>query len=150
MVRVLFYEGKDDEKMKLTGYLTATAKTKMNVEGFDYVADRPVADGGENSGMSPHGYLLASIAGCKMMVAESYLRANGHSFEKVEVEAESDLQGRRREERIDIVVDMRIIGAELNEADERHLKQFVDGACPMANLLTASGSNTVKTEIVVE
>ncbi len=87
MVRVLFYEGKHDEKMKLTGYLTETAQTNMNVVGFDYVADRPVADGGENSGMSPHGYLLASIAGCKMMVAESFLRINGHSFGKVEVEA---------------------------------------------------------------
>lgn len=135
--------------MKLTGYLTETAKTKMNVEGFDYVADRPVADGGENLGMSPHGYLLASIAGCKAMVAESFLRANEHAFERVEVEVESDLQGRRREERIDIVVDMRIVGADLNEADERYLKQFIDGACPMANLLTAGGSNTVKTEIVV-
>lgn len=48
------------------------------------------------------------------------------------------------------MVDMRIVGADLNEADERHLKQFVDSACPMANLLTAGGSNTVKTEIVVE
>lgn len=77
--------------MKLEGYLTETAKTVLNVEGFEYVADRPVADGGKNFGMSPHGYLLASIAGCKAMVAESFLRANGHVFERVDVAAESDL-----------------------------------------------------------
>lgn len=139
-----------DEKMKLEGYLTDTAKTHLNVEGFDYVADRPVAEGGENTGMSPHGYLLASIAGCKVMVAESYLRANGHVFKKVEVAAESDLRGRRREETIDIAVDMRVVGAELSEANVRHLNQFVESACPMGNLLTAGGKNTVTTNIVVE
>lgn len=136
--------------MKLEGYLTKTAKTILNVDGFEYIADRPLADGGENTGMSPHGYLLASIAGCKVMVAESYLRANSHSFKRVEVEAESDLQGRRREETIDIVVDLRVVGAELSDVDIRHLTQFVDSACPMGNLLTAGGKNTVTTHIVVE
>ena len=136
--------------MKLKGYLTDSAKTHLAIEGFEYVADRPVADGGENTGMSPHGYLLASIAGCKMMVAESYLRANGHAFEKVEAEAESELQGARRNETIDIVVQMRVHGADLTETNERHLNQIVESACPMGNLLTAGGKNTVTTHIVVE
>lgn len=136
--------------MKVEGVLSGSARTVLDVEGFEYVADRPVADGGEDMGMSPHGFLLASVAGCKAMVAESFLRGNGHAFERVEVAAESDLRGRRREETIDIVVDLRIVGAKLGETAERHLGQFVDGACTMANLLTAGGTNTVTTRIVVE
>ncbi len=136
--------------MKLTGYVGETSKTYMTIDGFDYVADRSKDKGGEDSGTSPHGFLLGSIAACKMMVAESFLRANELDFEKIEVDAESEMHGGRRNETIDIVVNMRVIDAKLTEKDKKHLNQFVDGACSMANILTAGGKNSVKTNILVE
>ncbi len=135
--------------MKMTGFLGDTAKTYMNIDGFEYVADRPLEKRGENSGTSPHGFLLGSIAGCKVMVAEGFLNARGTKFEKIEVDAESQMHGGRRKETVDIVVNLRVIGAELTEKDVKHLNQYVEGACPMANILTAGGKNTVTTNITI-
>lgn len=135
--------------MKLQGIMKDTYKTDLTVDGFDYVMDRSLDKGGEDTGTSPHGFLLSSIAGCKVMVAKGYLDHNKLSYDEIKVEAESDIQGLRGNETIDIVVNLHIVGANLSEKEESHLNRIVERGCTMANILTAGGKNNVTANIQV-
>lgn len=136
--------------MKLDGFLTDSYQTELNIDGFDYIADRELEKGGKNEGTSPHGYLLGSIAGCKIMVAKGYLTRNNHDFDRIEVQAESEIKGKPRAERMDIAVELTVHGAELSEKELSHLFRIVDQGCPMANVLTAGGENNVTTKIITK
>lgn len=62
--------------MKATGTLTDSYQVSFDIDGFPYTVDRSIEDGGKNTGTTPHGMLLGSIAGCKIIVAKSYLDHN--------------------------------------------------------------------------
>lgn len=136
--------------MLVRGFLNNSYQTKLDVDGFEYIADRSVEKGGENRGTSPHGLLVSSVAACKTMVAKGYLNHNKLPFEKIEVEAESEINGRPRNEIIAITVNLKIIGAELNEKEFDYLTRIVEKGCTMANILTAGGKNTVDLNIEIE
>lgn len=133
--------------MLVRGSLTDSYQTTLDVDGFEYIADRSVERGGEDTGTSPHGLLVASVAACKTMVAKGYLDHNNRSFEKIEVEADSQINGLPRNETIAITVQLNIIGAELSEKEFGYLTRIVENGCTMANILTAGGKNTVDLKI---
>ena len=107
--------------MKATGTLTDSYQVAFDIDGFPYIVDRSIDDGGKNTGTSPHGMLLGSIASCKIIVAKSYLDHNEIAFEKVDVEATSTIIGNKRNERINIEVEIIVTGAEMTEKDVRFM-----------------------------
>lgn len=133
--------------MKAKGFLTDTYQVSLNVDDFNYTIDRTVEKGGKDEGTSPHGFLLGSIAGCKIIVAKSYLDHNNLPYEKIEVDAESTIHGSKKKETIDITVNLHVIGATLDEKELGYMSRIVQGGCTMANILTAGGKNTVTTKI---
>lgn len=136
--------------MKATGTLTDSYQVALNIDDFPYTVDRSLEDGGKNTGTSPHGMLLGSIASCKIIVAKSYLDHNEMAYEKVDVEATSTITGKKRSERIEIEVVIIVAGADMTEKDIRFMKRIVDKGCTMANILTASDENKVSTTIIVK
>jgi uncharacterized OsmC-like protein len=136
--------------MQLEGFLTDTYQIQMNIDGHEYIADRELERNGKNEGTSPHGLLLGSVAACKGMVARGYLDKNNHSFDRIEIKGESKIQGKPRQETIDIEVELKIFDADLNDKDLRFLNRIVEKGCTMANILTAGGENKVSVNIIVE
>lgn len=136
--------------MKATGTLTDSYQVTFDIDGFPYIVDRSIEDGGKNTGTSPHGMLLGSIASCKIIVAKSYLDHNELAYEKVEVEATSTIMGKKQNERINIEVEIIVTGAEMTEKDIRFMTKIVDKGCTMANILTASDENKVTTTITAK
>lgn len=136
--------------MLVTGYLTDSYQIKLDVEGFEYIVDRSIEKGGENTGTSPFGMLLSSIAGCKLMVARGYLEHNEIPFERLEIETDGNITGSSRRETVEISVKITVIGAELTEKEHNFMTRIVDRGCTMANILTAGGENKVDLEILVK
>lgn len=134
--------------MHAEGFLTDAHQVSLNIDGFDYIIDRSLEKGGKNEGTSPHGFLLGSILGCKTIVAKSYLDHNRLPYERLDVQADSQIKGEPRQETIDIAVEIIVYGAQLTEKDIRYMTRIVEKGCTMANILTAGGENTVTTTIV--
>lgn len=134
--------------MKVTGHLTDSYQIKMNINGYPYIADQSVEKGGEGSGISPHGYLLGSIASCKLMVAKGYLAHNNISYDRVEITGNSEIKGMKRRETIDIDVHITVYGGNLDAKQLDFMTRIVDKGCTMANILTAGGENNVTATVV--
>lgn len=133
--------------MKTQGYLTDSYQISLTIDGYDYVADRTSERGGKDSGTSPHGLLLGSVAACKLMVAKSYLDHNQIPYERVDVNAESKIKGKKRRETIEIDVYITVNGADMSEKDLNYMTRIVEKGCTIANILTAGEQNTVTTTI---
>lgn len=133
--------------MHAKGFLTDSYQVSLDIDGFNYVIDRTLEKGGRNEGTSPHGFLLGSIAGCKGIVAKSYLDHNKLAYEKIDVQADSQIKGHPRQETIEINVLITVYGANLTEKDIRYMTTIVKKGCTMANILTAGGENTITVSI---
>lgn len=136
--------------MKATGTLTDSYQVSFDIDGFPYTVDRSIEDGGKNTGTTPHGMLLGSIAGCKIIVAKSYLDHNDIPYETIDIEATSTITGKKRNERIEIIINIVVSGAKMTEKDIRFMTRIVDKGCTMANILTASDENKVITTITTK
>lgn len=136
--------------MLVKGQLTDSYQIALDVEGFEYIVDRSVEKGGKNSGTSPYGMLLSSIASCKLMVARGYLEKSKIPFERLEIEADGKIKGSPRKETVDISVNLTVIGADLTDKQLNFMKRIVDRGCTMANILTAGGENNIDLKILVK
>lgn len=136
--------------MKATGTLTDSYQVSFDIDGFPYTVDRSIEDGGKNTGTTPHGMLLGSIAGCKIIVAKSYLDHNDIPYETIDIEATSTITGKKRNERIEIIINIVVSGAKMTEKHIRFMTRIVDKGCTMANILTASDENKVTTTITTK
>lgn len=136
--------------MLVKGQLTDSYQIALDVEGFEYIVDRSVEKGGKNSGTSPYGMLLSSIASCKLMVARGYLEHSKIPFERLEIEADGEIKGSPRKETVDISVTLIVIGADLTDKQLNFMKRIVDRGCTMANILTAGGENNIDLKILVK
>lgn len=136
--------------LRTEGFLTDSYQITLDIEGFEYSVDKSIETGGNNTGTSPHGLLLGSIASCKLMVAKSYLDYNNISYKQVNIQAESQIKGKKHNETIEITVNIVVIGANLDEKEVGYMARIVEKGCTMANILTAGGENEIHTVIEVK
>lgn len=132
------------------GSLNDSFQVTIDIDGFPYTVDRSIEDGGKNTGTSPHGMLLGSIADCKIIVAKSYLDHNKITFEKLNVNETSKITEKKRAERIEIELDIIVIGAEMSKKDICFMTRIVEKGCTMANIVTASAEYKITTTITTE
>jgi putative redox protein len=59
--------------------------TKMQTNGFDFVADKPEVLGGNNLGPAPGDYLCMALASCKAMTLRIYIQRKQWSVDTVKV-----------------------------------------------------------------
>lgn len=135
--------------MIVQGSLTDSYKSTLDVDGFEYHADRSIEKGGENSGTSPHGLLAASVASCKLMVAKGYMDHNELSFSRIDITVDSKVTGSKRNETVEMDVQLTVRGATMEEKEISFLGRIVERGCTMANILTAGGKNIITTTVTV-
>lgn len=102
-------------------------------------ADEPAANGGEDSGPTPHDIYDAALGACKALTVLWYAKRKGIPVEDIQVDVErDDSQERAGTYRLDAKLKL---GGNLSEAQRQELLN-VAGKCPIHKLMT-----TVKTEI---
>lgn len=87
-------------------FLSGT-KYEVDARGHKVICDQPVDGGGEDAGMTPPEFLLASLGTCAMYYAANYLKIHQVSAEGMKVRVEADkATGPARLSAFRIVIDM--------------------------------------------
>ena len=71
--------------MEVSATLLKGAQFAVNARGHQVICDQPVDNGGEDAGMTPPEFLLASLATCAGYYAAQYLKTRGLSTEGLSV-----------------------------------------------------------------
>jgi len=100
--------------MEVTAEYTGAARFEVSARGHRAVCDQPPANGGDDTGMTPPEFLLASLATCAGFYAAQYLNARKlpSAGLRVTVTAEKALQPAR--------LDSFRIEVQVGELDHRH------------------------------
>lgn len=76
--------------MELSARYLGRSKFEVAVRGHRVICDQPLDNGGDNAGMTPPEFLLASLATCAGYYAAQYLSARGLSGEGLEVKVRAE------------------------------------------------------------
>ncbi len=104
------------------------------------LADEPLAYGGTNLGMSPYGFLSASLGACTSMTIRMYARRKGIALEHVRVDVSHDKVHAQdaalgTEEKIDTFTRaITLTGPDLSEPERARLLEIAD-RCPVHRTL---------------
>jgi len=107
----------------------------VRVRNHVLTADEGPANGGQDSGPSPHDLFDAALATCKAMTAMWYARRRGYPLERVETHVDSDSSAERSGV-YRLRVHVELLGP-LSD-DQRADIQRAIGACPIHKLMTTS------------
>lgn len=108
---------------------------RVEVNGFTFHIDAPVASGGTGTAPGPHDLFDASLAACKALTVQLYARHKGWPLDDIEVELVSDASAERQGEyKFDIVLHLK--GA-LDDAMRAQLLSIAD-RCPVHKLMTTA------------
>ncbi|MDN3516443.1 alpha/beta fold hydrolase [Aquisalimonas lutea] len=122
---------------------TGTGRFQQRVEAGPHrlLADEPVANGGDDSGPDPYGYLLAGLGACTSMTIRMYARHKGIDLRSVQVtlrhekiHAEDCEHCETREGRIDRITRTIRLDGELTDAERARLLAIAD-RCPVHRTL---------------
>lgn len=82
-------------------------KYEVDARGHKVICDQPVDGGGEDAGMTPPEFLLASLGTCAMYYAANYLKLHQVPADGMRVHVEADkAAGPARLSKFRIVIDM--------------------------------------------
>ena len=100
--------------------------------GHRWLADEPVADGGANTGPSPHRLLLSALGACTSITVRMYAARKGWPLAGIDVELAFN-PGGKPASGSDIQRTI-VLHGELDEAQRERLLQ-VANACPIHDVL---------------
>jgi putative redox protein len=110
--------------------IPGTLRQEVLVDGrHRIVTDKPVEDGGDGSGPSPHELLPAGLAACAASTLVVYARTKGWDLGDVTVDVEYDHRSTPR--RVEMVIRL---GGELSD-DQLERLEKVARACPLRRSL---------------
>ncbi|WP_273846913.1 OsmC family protein [Rubrobacter calidifluminis] len=123
--------------------LAEGVRTETKIRGFDLTVDEPKDLGGTDAGPNPVELVLAALATCQEIVYSVYAARAGVELERVEVDAEGDLDPRgflgvSEEVRPGFEnVRYRVRIESPSEPEKvRELSRLVDEHCPVFDILT--------------
>lgn len=112
------------------------------------VADEPSAAGGDNLGMNPYDFLLASLGACTSMTVKMYAERKGLPLEGVTVElthekihAEDCEQCQTTNGKVDKIVKHIVLKGDLSSEERKRVLEIAE-KCPV--------NRTLKSEIIIE
>ena len=135
--------------MKINATLEDRFKTEIQIGKHSYILDREETVGGTDAGTSPTNLLMASVLGCKVMVAKAFLDARDLTFDKIETDIDFDITGPNMHPSAEGVVTIKVIGATLDDKTQQQLHRIVETGCPVHNLLDPE-KTTIETKIEIE
>jgi len=122
--------------------LTAAMAQQVQVRGHSFTADVSEAEGGADSGPSPHDLYDAALGACKALTVMWYARKKGLPVEDVQTRIERD-DSQERSGVYKLTAKLQVKG-NLTDAQLQEL-HAVAQKCPVHKLMT-----TVTTEITTE
>ena len=115
--------------------------TRINANGFEFVADEPVSVGGGDSGPSPYELLSAALGSCTVMTLQMYARMKGIALPSVSVvtrhsklHATDSASSELKPQKVDVFKREIRLPAGLDEATRQKLLAIAD-RCPVHNTL---------------
>ncbi len=128
-------------------------KIESNVRQHVVVTDQPSAGGGTDTGPTPPEYLLVSLAGCIVTLAQIIAQQERFLIRNIEVDIEGDLDtdilmGKSTDERpgfFSIQVHVKI-DADMTQEEKEALVHKIDSRCPISDNLI----NQTPVKFVVE
>jgi putative redox protein len=116
----------------------------VNVRQHSFSVDEPVAQGGEDLGVTPHDLYDSALGACKAMTVLWYARRKGLPLEDINVSVErDDSQERQGTYRLRVLLQL---GGPLSDAQRQELLT-VAGKCPVHKLMTQV-TTEISTELV--
>ena len=76
--------------MKVIASFLKGTRFTVNARGHELICDQPIENGGEDAGLTPPEFLLASLATCAGYYAAQYLKTRGLTTEGLSVEVEGE------------------------------------------------------------
>ena len=119
--------------------LSQQMKHTVHVRQHSFAVDEPVANGGEDLGVTPHDLYDSALGTCKALTMVWYARRRQIPLQDVSVTVERD-DSQERQGTYRLRVTLQLSG-ELSEAQRQELLN-VAGKCPVHKLMTQ-----VKTEV---
>lgn len=112
-----------------------TLKHTISTAGYTFVADQPVASGGEGAGPGPHEYFDAALAACKSITAMMYAKARGMKLDRVHITIDRD----SAQEKQGLYILNVKVGFEGALSDEERAKLLdITTRCPVHKLMTTT------------
>ena len=107
-------------------------QTVVNSSNHTLIADEPLEDGGMDTGMSPYGLLLASLASCTVITLRMYINRKMWPVDEIGVKLELS----RTENGVHIDSRLSFTG-EINDEQRKRLITIAD-ACPIHKILVGN------------
>ena len=107
-------------------------QTIVNSGNHTIIADEPVQEGGLDTGMSPYGLLLASLASCTVITLRMYINRKMWAIEEIGV----NLELTQTEKGVQIDSRLSFTG-EINDEQRKRLVKIAD-ACPIHKILVGN------------
>lgn len=131
-----------------TGPFAETVRSGVHV----LPADEPAANGGNDSGLDPYGYLLAALGTCTAMTLRMYARQKKWPLEKVRVVLKHDkihatdcATCETREGKVDRIERWIELDGPLSDEQQKRLLEIAD-RCPVHRTLTSEIVITTRLE----
>ncbi|KAA9301903.1 MULTISPECIES: OsmC family protein [Aerococcus] len=118
---------------------------ELTVDGHTYELDhdRPQSSY-QAQATTPAGALLVGLAGCKLMLAQSYLASRHIEGVTVSLDLEANL-GRDDQRQRNLQADIRLnIEGDLTDKQQENLQRYVDSQCAVEQIIL-SESNQIQT-----
>jgi putative redox protein len=126
----------------VTRDLSQPLRHTVQIRDHQFSIDGSVAEGGTDSGPSPHDLYDAALASCKAMTLAWYAKRKGIPLQDIKSSVERDDSGERQGVyKLTIKLEL---GGDLSEAQREELLAIAN-KCPVHKLMT-----TVNTEITTE
>ena len=107
--------------------------TKMQTNGFDFVADEPKVLGGKNLGPAPGDYLCMALASCKAMTLRMYVQRKQWKVDTIKVKVNLKKGGQLPSGINTFYSDITVTGDFDEDQQQRML--HIAKACPVSRLL---------------
>lgn len=117
----------------VTRDLTGKMKHRVSIREHSFIADEPVANGGEDLGPGPHDLYDSALGTCKAMTVLWYANRKGIPLEGIEVSVDRD-DSEERKGTYRLAVTLSLSGALTPEQKQELLN--VAHKCPVHRLMT--------------
>ena len=111
-----------------------------------FIADEPVASGGEDTGPDPYTLLLSSLASCTLITLRMYIDRKGWDIPGIPLQA--NLYQETKEDKVTTIIDRDILFTGAVTEEQKLRLQEIAASCPVSKLL--EGDVKVRTFIFKE
>jgi uncharacterized OsmC-like protein len=143
------------EIIKATASLVEGLQVKCEARGLSFTIDEPKELGGTDLGMNPMEALLASIGGCKVILAQMFAKAHGIDIKGLRLEFEGTfdldgMMGKNPDARVGYsdIKTKYYFSSDNTVAELEKFADFIDAHCPVVDTIINSANMSHEIHLV--